>query len=104
MLHLSDLPRFSSPGTIERPEVEESGPSAGGHWVVVVYDNDKNTFEEVIAILMLATACTFEEAHIETWEIHHLGRSVVHHGKEDECQSAAAVIARIGIKVEVRAE
>ncbi|MBX3119529.1 MAG: ATP-dependent Clp protease adaptor ClpS [Fimbriimonadaceae bacterium] len=97
-------PKSSSPGVIERPEVEESGPSTGGAWIVVVYDNSVNTYEEVIHILMLATHCTFDEAAIETWEIDHLGKSVVHHGKEDECNNVASVIARIGIKVEVKEE
>ena len=95
----------SAPGVIEKPEVEELGPgSAGDSWIVTVFNNEVNTWQEVIAILMVATGCPFEEAYIETWEIDQLGKSVVHHGEEDECQSVASVIAEIGIRVEVSSE
>lgn len=57
--------------------------------------------DEVIEILILATACSFEEAEMETWEVHHLGKSVVHHGAQDECDDVADVIRQIGIRVEV---
>ena len=50
---------------------------------------------------MQATACTLEEAEIETWEVDHLGKSVVHHGGQEECQRVAGIIRTIGIRVEV---
>jgi ATP-dependent Clp protease adaptor protein ClpS len=87
------------------PEIIEDIDSAGaGGWVVTVYDNDYNTWDEVVGILMRATACTIEEAHMETWEVHHLGKSVVHHGGKDECNDAAAIISTIGIRVTVTKE
>jgi ATP-dependent Clp protease adapter protein ClpS len=66
-----------------------------------VYDNDFNTVDEVEHILIVATGCNAEEAQIETWEVHHLGRSVVHISDEQECQQVAAVITQIGIEVRV---
>lgn len=88
--------------TIELPEVgQESEVRPDRGWIVVVYDNDKNSFEEVIMILVLATGCTLEEAEIETWEVHHLGKSVVHSAGEEECRKVAEVIQTIGIRVEV---
>jgi len=71
---------------------------------VTVFDNDHNTFVEVVDVLIRATSCTVEEAEIETWEIDELGRSVVHHGCETECRRSAAIIAEIGIRVEVSQE
>lgn len=70
-------------------------------WVVTVFDNDVNTLDEVIGILMFATNCTKDEAELETWEIHYLGKSTVHHGSERNCREVADVIATIGIRVEV---
>lgn len=98
------MERLSSPGIIERPEIEELGPGTGGGYIVTVYDNEFNTVDEVIFILIEATGCDLQEAEIETWEIHHLGRSVVHHGGEGECQEVAGIIGEIGIRVEVSAE
>lgn len=88
--------------TIVLPEVDDrADTSLDRSWVVRVFDNDVNTYEEVISILMIATHCSEEEAYIETWEIDHLGQSVVHVAKEDECHEVASVIRRIGIRVEV---
>lgn len=90
---------MASPGTIQLPEIEDGSGTGHGGWIVTVYDNDKNTWEEVMTILMIATECSPEEAYNETWEVHHLGASVVHFGSEKECQRVARVIATIGIKV-----
>lgn len=95
----------SAPGTIEAPapfELED-GPGMG-RWIVTVYNNDHNTWEEVITILMIATGCDLDEAMTETWEVDNLGRSVVHHGGEEECNQVAEIIAQIGIRVEVTEE
>ena len=95
----------AAPGTIEKPTISEDvheGFDSG--WVVTVYNNEHNTYEEVMNILILATGCDHEEAYLETWEIDHLGCSVVHHGKEDNCRKVAEIIAKIGIRVEVSQE
>ena len=73
-------------------------------WIVTVFDNDTNTFDEVVEVLIRATGCTLEEAEIETWEVDQLGRSVVHHGCETECRRSAEIICQIGIRVEVSQE
>lgn len=71
-------------------------------WHVVVFNNEVNTFDEVILILQRATGCSLQEAELETWEIHHLGRSLVHYGSREECERAAAIIRTIGIEVAVQ--
>jgi ATP-dependent Clp protease adaptor protein ClpS len=92
---------MSSPGTIELPEVLDSNVTGHGGWIVTVFNNDYNTWDEVVFILMAATGCDEEEANIETWEIDNLGRSVVHQGPKEICETAAEIIAKIGIRVEV---
>lgn len=83
----------------QTPETIDS--TGGSGYIVVVYDNDHNTYEEVTGILMQATGCPLEEAEMETWEVDNLGKSVVHHAGREECERAAAVIRTIGIRVEV---
>lgn len=93
-------PRFST-GTVEAPQTTATPKeSQSPGWQVVVYDNDFNTYVQVMTILMIATGCTEEEAWMEAWEIDHLGRSVVHHGAQPECERVAKVVATIGIRVE----
>ncbi len=87
---------------IELPEktIEEKKVLGEG-WIVTVFNNDTNTYDEVMRVLMIATGCNSEEAYIETWEIDHFGKCVVHKACESECKKAAEVIAMIGIQVEV---
>jgi len=73
----------------------------GSDWIVIVFNNDHNTYDEVIAILQKATGCSLEEAQMETWEVDHLGKSIVHHGTRSECERAASIIQTIGIQVSV---
>lgn len=68
---------------------------------VTVFDNSVNTYEEVIAILQLATGCSTDEAYIEAWEIDHFGQCVVHRASQGECADVAKIIGKIGIRVEV---
>lgn len=90
---------------VEAPEqVSDSKVASSRDWIVVVYDHDTISFDEVIFILLLATGCTQAEAEIETWEVHHLGRSVVHNASEQECLRVAEIISTIGIRVEVLKE
>ena len=86
----------------ERHYPRSACPRTGdGDHVVIVFNNDYNTYDEVIAILQAATGCSREEAEMETWEIDHLGRSLVHYGQREECERAAAIIRIIGIRVSV---
>ncbi|MER3414365.1 MAG: Clp protease ClpS [Armatimonadota bacterium] len=76
----------------------------GGGWHVVAFNNDYNTFAEVIEILIVATGCTREEAEIETWEIDRFGSCVVHRADRAECERVAEIISSIGVKTEVEKE
>lgn len=84
-----------------RPEIRDSQGSNSGDWIVIVFNNEYNTFDQVIGILREATGCSRSEAEMETWEVHHLGRSIVHHAEKEECDRVAAIIATIGIRVAV---
>ncbi len=94
----------NNPQVLERPAFEALLSETSSGWIVRVFNNDVNTEEEVIAILMVATRCTLQEAEMETWEVHFLGSSVVHHGPETDCREVAAIISQIGIRVEVSAD
>ncbi len=72
-----------------------------GGCLVIVFDNNKNTWDEVVLILQKATGCDLEEAEMETWEVDNLGKSVVHHAGKEDCERAAEIIRTIGIRVEV---
>ncbi len=75
-----------------------------GRWMVVIYNNESNSMDEVIEILIVATGCNAEEAAIEMWEAHTFGKAPVHFGAKSVCDEAASIIASIGVKTEVARE
>jgi ATP-dependent Clp protease adapter protein ClpS len=85
------------------PHVIDSA-SGVGRWMVLIYNNEVNTIEEVIEILMRSTGCGNQEAYIETWEAHTYGKSEVHFADRSECEVVAHMIGSIGVQTEVRRE
>ena len=76
--------------------------SVGQHrWMVVIYNNDVTAYESVIHALERATACTYEEAAIETWEAHEFGSCAVHFASESVCHECAQIISQIGVQTKV---
>jgi ATP-dependent Clp protease adapter protein ClpS len=93
------------PQIIERPELDAQDQTQHDNgWAVTVFNNETNTYEEVISILTIATHCSEEEAYIEAWEIDNFGQCMVHRATEEECKQVAQVIATIGIRVETGPE
>ena len=72
--------------------------------MVIIRNNDTNTEDEVIAVLVAATGCSIEEATMETWEAHTFGRANVHFASKDECSLAAAIIQKVGVGTDVLPE
>jgi ATP-dependent Clp protease adaptor protein ClpS len=85
------------------PEVIES-PTGTGRWMVVIFNNETNSVDEVIEILMKATGCSASEAIIETWEAHHYGQAPVHFDERFNCEIIAAMISSIGVVTQIRRE
>lgn len=72
--------------------------------MVIIHNNEHNSFDEVIFILMRATGCTRQEAEIETWEAHTYGKASVHFASEPDCIAVSRIIESIGIYAEVQPE
>ncbi len=89
--------------TVLEPE-STSKNSSSGRWMVMMFNNDVNTIDEVIEVLCRATQCGLDEAEIETWEAHTYGKAPVHFASQDECTSVAEVISAIGVRTEVERE
>lgn len=89
--------------TVLQPEVTD-GSTGVGRWMTVIYNNETNSVDEVIDILMHATGCDAEEAYIETWEAHHYGKASVHFASQRECLEVAEIITTIGVKTSVETE
>lgn len=93
--------------TPERTKPETDGkPVFKVEWLpphkVVVHNNDHNTFDQVIGVLLHAVpGLTLEEAIGYTYEIHLTGAAVVFRGDIEEAETCAVKIRSIGLKVTV---
>jgi hypothetical protein len=86
------------------PQIDDPGPDIGGRWKVIIYNNDYTDRDQVCEILMRATLCELQEAEIEVWEAEAYGKAPVHFAGREECESAAWIISKIGVKTEVSPE
>lgn len=82
--------------------VDEIEDSASGDYCIVVYNNETNSFAEVIMILAIALNIDTERAELHAWDIHLRGSADVYFSSEEDCESRAKIISSIGIKTEVR--
>lgn len=82
--------------------IEQDAPpiDIGGPWVVILYNCDCHTFDEVIAQLQKATGCSQAKAEQIAEEAHHRGRAIAHAGSEEECERVASILRAIRLQVE----
>ena len=73
-------------------------------WMVVIYNNDTTSVDDVVEILMRATQCDQDEAFIEMWEAHNFGKASVHFAGRSVCDDVASIIQTVGVKAEVMKE
>ena len=76
------------------------GASISGPWIVILYNDDWHTFDEVIEILIKATGCTEDRAEAIAIEVDAKGRAICYDGSREECERVASIIATIRLQVE----
>jgi ATP-dependent Clp protease adaptor protein ClpS len=70
-------------------------------WMVVLFNDDHHTFDEVIAQVQKATACSPGEAFHITYTAHTRGQAVAYVGSRAECEQVAGVLREIALRVEL---
>ncbi len=71
-----------------------------GGYIVILYNDDYHSFDEVIAQVQIATGYDIDRC-IEIMLIAHTtGRAIAYTGDESECERVAAVLRRIRLQVE----
>ena len=87
-----------------QPKILDADVGYRGRYMAVIFNNDANSFAEVLATVMYATSCTIQEAYMETWEAHHYGSAPIYFGSQEVCCAVSAIISNIGVRTEVRPE
>lgn len=84
--------------------IQEQDSTTQGRWSVLIFNNEHTAYETVIRVLMFATGCTQNEAELETWEAHHMGKAHVHFDERETCERIAGIIERVGVTATVQLE
>lgn len=81
-------------------EPELGAPETDKPYIVILYNCECHTFEEVEVQLQKATGCTLEKAEAFAIEVDATGRAVVFGGAAEECERVANVLRQIRLQVE----
>ena len=87
------------PGFDERDDLRERS-SITGPWIVILYNCECHTFDDVEQILQKATGCSLEDAQAIAVEVDTRGRAICYSGTQEECERVAQIIASIRLQVE----
>jgi ATP-dependent Clp protease adapter protein ClpS len=80
--------------------LQEHTVDIAGPWVVILYNCDCHSFDEVILQLQKATGCSLEKAVDISIEAHTRGRAISYTGTADECEQVATILRSIRLQVE----
>lgn len=86
---------------LPNPVEDSTDGSHDEQYCIIVYNNDTNTFQEVIAILCLALQIDAKRAELWAWDIHLMGLARVYYSSSTDCECRAEIIKEIGLKTEV---
>ena len=84
-----------SPAILDQLDEEVDNP-----WIVILYNCDCHTVDEVILQVQKATGCTLDKAVWITHEAHMTGRAGAYSGTLDECERVAGILRAIQLQVE----
>jgi len=87
------------PGLEELEDIRD-GADISGPWIVILYNCECHTFDDVIEILQKATGCSVEKGFQIALEVHTRGRAICFSGSKEECDRVAGIIASIRLQVE----
>jgi len=69
-------------------------------YVVILYDDDYHSFEEVIVQIQRATGYEIERCVHIMLEAHTTGRAITYTGSEADCERVARILRQIRLQVE----
>ena len=68
---------------------------------VVLYNDDSHTFDEVIAQLIKAINCTYEQGRNLAFEVHVKGKAIVFSGSLNNCLKVSSVLEEIALHTQI---
>lgn len=100
---MASYPETALPSLDERVLPEFNDDLLGdsdGPYVVILYNDDYHSMDEVVAQLQKATGYNFDRCIGIMAEAHTRGRSIAYTGSETACDRAASILRQIRLQVE----
>ncbi len=72
-----------------------------GSWQVILYNDNFNSYDNVVLWLQKSTGCSQDRANDITMTAHKNGRAVCYGGDKEKCQQVASYLRGKGLQVEV---
>lgn len=88
------------PTGIIEPEIDEE-VTVGLPYKVILYNDDWHTFDDVIAQIIKAVKCSYEEARGYAFEAHVKGKTVVFNGELNSCLKVSSVLEEIALHTQI---
>ncbi|MEW6702697.1 MAG: ATP-dependent Clp protease adaptor ClpS [Bacteroidota bacterium] len=88
------------PTGIIEPEIDEE-ITVGLPYKVILYNDDWHTFDDVIAQIIKAVKCSYEEARGYAFEAHVKGKAEVFQGDLNSCLKVSAVLEEIALHTQI---
>ncbi len=70
--------------------------------IVVLFNDEVHTFDEVIGQIIKATGCESAKAEALTWEVHTNGKAAVFEGPMDECLGVSRTLEEIALQTQIQ--
>lgn len=81
---------------------DESKSRVKEPWLVILFNDEIHTFEEVIVQIVKATGCPMSDAEKYAWQVHLKGKACVFDGAFERCLKVQGVLKEIALVTEVQ--
>ncbi|MCX6149732.1 MAG: ATP-dependent Clp protease adaptor ClpS [Ignavibacteriales bacterium] len=83
-----------------KPDQEEE-TIIGSPFLVILFNDDWHSFDEVIVQLVKAIKCSFEKARDFAFEVHVKGKAIIFNGPMQQCLKVTSVLEEIGLNTQI---
>jgi ATP-dependent Clp protease adaptor protein ClpS len=87
-----------SPSTVEKPKASGPGSGLGGNWLVIVRNDDHNTFEHVArSLARFIPGISYDKGMALANQIHNSGKAIVWTGMREPAEHYWEQLASAGL-------
>jgi len=87
---------------VERPKIDEKvSTTTDFPYIVILFNDDYHSFDEVIIQLIKALKCDINTAKNFAFQAHINGKTAIYNGSLAKCLQITSILAEIGLNTEI---